>query len=254
MTVTQTRPPDTHQPSSEPAQHAVRIPPLENGDRLTRAEFRRRYEAMPHLKKAELVEGVVYVGSPVRIRAHARPHLVVAGWALAYIAATPGVDAADNGTAGIDADNEYQPDVSLRIDEDAGGQSHLVEDYVEGPPELVVEVAASSVSIDRHTKMHVYRRAGVKEYVLWQTLDRRVEWFALREGEYVPLEPDERGVIHSQVFPGLRLHVPALLENDLATVLAELQAGMASAEHEQFVKTLAERRLAAGAQPGAAGR
>ena len=40
--------------------------PLENGDRLTRAEFERRYAAMPRLKKAELIEGIVYVPSPVR--------------------------------------------------------------------------------------------------------------------------------------------------------------------------------------------
>lgn len=35
--------------------------PLENGDRLSRFEFEHRYQAMPELKKAELVEGVVYI-------------------------------------------------------------------------------------------------------------------------------------------------------------------------------------------------
>jgi len=235
MTLTHTR-----DPQAVPRLTAA-LPPLENGDRLTRAEFRRRYDAMPHLKKAELIEGVVYVGSPVRNDAHAEPHASMVGWLVSYKAATAGVAVADNGTAGVDADNEYQPDVTLRILEAAGGQSRIVADYVEGPPELVVEVAASSVSIDRHTKLHVYRRAGVREYVIWQVLNQRIEWFALRDGEYVPLQPDERGVVHSEVFPGLRLHVPALLAGNLATVLAELQAGIAGIEHGQFVKALAER-------------
>jgi Uma2 family endonuclease len=239
MTLTRTR--ELH----AQARPTAGIPLLENGDRLSRAEFRRRYEAMPHLKKAELIEGVVYLGSPVRNDAHAEPHASITTWIGTYGAATPGVAAADNGTVGVDADNDYQPDVMLRVMEQAGGQSRIVDDYVEGPPELVVEVAASSVSIDRHTKLHVYRRAGVLEYVIWQVLNRRVEWFALREGEYVPLQPDERGVVHSQVFPGLRLHVPALLDGDLATVLAELQAGIAGDEHRRFVERLAARRRAA---------
>ena len=50
------------------------IPPLENGDRLSLAEFERRYENMPSLKKAELIKGVVLMGSPVRFVQHGRPH------------------------------------------------------------------------------------------------------------------------------------------------------------------------------------
>ena len=225
------------------------IPALESGDRLTRAEFERRYEAMPWLKKAELIEGVVYVGSPVRMDVHAEPHSLVVTWLGVYRAATPGVRVADNATVRLDSDNEPQPDVLLMIDTAAGGHARLSEGgYVEGAPELVVEVAASSASIDRHDKLRVYRRNGVQEYLVWSVLDRRLEWLALREGEYVPREPDDRNVIHSQVFPGLRLAVPALFAGDLAAVLREQQAGLATAEHQQFAELLAARLRSAASQ------
>src|SRR5438094_3399178 len=106
---------------SAPVRPADAIPPLRDGERLTVEEFERRYEAMPELKKAELIEGVVYVGSPVNQRNHGRPHLMIGGWAVAYIAATPGVDGGDNATVVLDDDNEPQPDVLLRIVEECGG-------------------------------------------------------------------------------------------------------------------------------------
>ena len=229
-------------PREGPAGGPARSPWLESGDRLTRAEFERRYEAMPALKKAELVEGVVYVPSPVRAEAHGEPHSMVVTWLGVYRAATPGVRLADNATVRLDLDNEPQPEALLRIESAAGGRSRIDEDgYIQGPPELVVEVAASSASIDRHAKLHVYRRNGVGEYIVWQALDRRLEWFALREGVYDPLPADERGVIHSLVFPGLRLPLPALLDGDLAGVLAEQQAALGAAAHRRFVDSLAVR-------------
>jgi Uma2 family endonuclease len=230
----------THAEPETPAPHLL---PLENGDRLTRAEFERRYEGMPNLKKAELVEGVVYVGSPVRMDVHAQPHASLVGWLALYSAATPSVALGDNATVRLDLDNEYQPDALLRIDESAGGRSHIsTSGYVEGSPELVVEIAASSASIDRHAKLQVYRRSGVGEYLLWQTRDQRVDWFVLRDGEYVSLAPDAQGILRSAQFPGLTLAVPALLAGDLATVLATQQAALTTPEHQRFVETLATRR------------
>jgi Uma2 family endonuclease len=216
---------------------------LESGDRLTRAEFERRYDAMPELKKAELIEGVVYVGSPVRLKAHGAPHGLVVTWLGVFTAATPGVRFADNTTVRLDLDNEPQPDALLCIEPAAGGRARETEDdYLEGPPELVVEVAASSASLDRHAKLHVYRRNGVQEYLIWQVLDRRVEWFALEEGIYVPLTPDERGVIHSRVFPGLRLDMHAMEAGDLARVLAEQQTALGSDTHRAFIAHLVAAR------------
>jgi Uma2 family endonuclease len=147
--------------------------PLENGDRLTRQEFERRYEAILGLKKAELIEGVVYVPAALRYRRHGKPHGLIMTWLGVYEAATPGVESADNTTVRLDWENEPQPDALLRIDEACGGQSWISEDdYVEGAPELIVEIAASSASYDLHDKLRVYRRNGVLEYLVWQAAEQ----------------------------------------------------------------------------------
>lgn len=215
------------------------LPPLESGDRLTRAEFERRYEAMPNLKKAELIEGVVYVGSPVRVSQHGHPHAMLVGWLVAYQAATPGTQVGDNSTVRLDVDNEPQPDAFLRLLPEYGGQSRTDEEgYVEGAPELIAEVAASSASIDLHAKMHVYRRNGVREYIVWRVLDEELDWFVWREGRYEHLELDPAGIYQSEVFPGLWLDVAALLRSDLRKVLQVLQQGLASEEHRAFLTKL----------------
>ncbi len=215
------------------------IPPLEAGDRLSRAEFERRYKAMPHLKRAELIEGVVYVPSPVRLMRHGAPHFDIVGWLAIYKAATPGVIGADNTSTRLDLDNEPQPDAVLLIDPAYGGQARISpDDYVEGAPELVAEVASSSVSYDLTDKLKVYRRNGVREYIVWRVLDRQIDWFVLREGEFVRLSPDEGGLYRSEVFPGLWLEPTALVGGDTMTVFAALQRGLASAEHSVFVARL----------------
>ena len=227
-------------PGRPPA--ATGVPALENGDRLTRYEFERRYSARPDLKKAQLIEGVVYMPSPVSM-AHAEPHATVQTVLLVYAASTPGVRGADNATVRLDLDNEPQPDVVLLIESDAGGRCRVSDDnYLEGAPELVVEVAASSVSIDLHDKLRAYRRNGVLEYVVWRTQEGRIDWFELEEGEYRPLPADAAGVVRSRVFPGLRLAAHALLKGDLAGALAEVQKGVATAEHKAFVARLAKKR------------
>jgi Uma2 family endonuclease len=225
------------------ATEATTILPLESGDRLTRSEFERRYQTMPCLKKAELIEGVVYVPSPVRYTSHAKPHGFVVAWISVYVAATPGVDFGDNATVRLDMDNEPQPDVLLRMDEQLGGQSRVSpDDYVEGGPELVVEVAASSASYDLHDKLSVYRRNQVQEYLVWRVYEQQFDWWRLREGAYVPLPADAAGVVRSEVFPGLWLAVPALLDGNLAEVLGVLQTGLATSEHLAFVKQLQSLR------------
>ena len=217
------------------------IPPLESGDRLTRDEFERRYNAMPQLKKAELIEGVIYVPSPVRSRSHGQPHAAIIGWLFTYEVATPSVNLNDNTTVRLDLDNEPQPDALLRIEEATGGQSRLSEDdYVEGAPELIVEVAASSAALDLHDKKRAYRRNGVQEYIVWRVLDRKVDWFCLQGSDYIDLLPDADSVIQSQVFPGLWLNVDALLAGNMTQVLTVLQAGLHSPEHQEFVQQLSK--------------
>lgn len=194
---------------------------LESGDHLTRAEFHQRYLDRPDIKRAELVEGVVYVSSPVRARNHGRPHALIMVWLGTYVHRNPGPDLLDNTTVLLDDQNEVQPDACLWR-EAPGGPSLTEDDYLQGAPQLVVEIAASSASYDLYEKKEACRRNGVREYVVWRTLDRRIDWFRLRDGAYTPVEPDERGRIESTTFPGLRLDVPKLLAGDLAAVLAAL--------------------------------
>jgi replicative DNA helicase len=216
------------------------VPPLENGDRITRPEFERRYDAMPGVRKAELIEGVVFMPSPLRIRCHGRPCRHLSGWLGNYEAATPGVEGGANSTVRLDLDNEPQPDGVLYIDPARGGQARIsVDDYLEGAPELVAEISASRASYDLNTKLTIYRRNGVQEYLVWRVLDGEVDWFRLRQGDYERLVPDAAGWLRSEVFPGLWLDVAALLAGDLARVLAVVQQGTASPEHSAFVARLA---------------
>jgi len=206
------------------------IPPLEQGDRLSRQEFHRRYEAMTNVKKAELIEGVVNMPSPAKLKKHGKPQIAMAGWLVNYAAQHPKTEAADNATVMLDFDNEYQPDLLLRILPEHGGQSRTTaEDYVEGAPELAVEIASSSAGYDLHAKKNAYRRNGVREYLVWITQENRIVWWKLVEGEFVEIEPDAEGLLKSSVFPGLWLDAAAMLEGDLAKVLSRLQDGMRSA-------------------------
>ena len=180
--------------------------------------------------------------TPVRSEDHGDPHFDLIGWLALYRSATPGVVGSDNSTVRLDFDNEHQPDALLRIDRDRGGQARVDEDgYLEGAPELAVEVAASSASYDLHEKLNAYRRNGVREYIVWRVVDRTIDWFMLRGGEYVRQEPDASGLCRSEVFPGLWLDPAALVRQDLAAVLQRLQEGLASQEHVEFVARLQNR-------------
>jgi Uma2 family endonuclease len=225
-----------------PSPASDRIPELCAGDRLTRAEFERRYAAMPHIKKAELIEGVVYMPPPVSQADHAGPHFDLIGWLALYRAATPGLEGGDNASLRLDLDNEPQPDAFLRIRPELGGQSRDSGKYVAGAPELIAEVAASSASYDLHDKLRAYRRNGVREYVVWRVWDRAVDWFVLRDDRYERLPLTDAGHYQSVVFPGLWLDPAALIRGDLAQVMAVLQQGLASVEHAAFVSRLEQMR------------
>ncbi|MBD2570781.1 Uma2 family endonuclease [Anabaena lutea] len=219
---------------------ASTIPPLTNGDKLTRYEFERRYNAIPKPKKAELIEGIVYImPAALRFRSHGQPHARILTWLGNYEVLTPGVALGVEPTVRLDLDNEPQPDAILIIIPEAGGQTRLSEDdYIEGAPELVVEIAASSAAIDLHGKKQAYRRNGVKEYIVWQVLDQKLTWFSLEQGEYLELAPDQDGILKSRVFPGLWLAVNELLTGNMQGVLNVLQAGLQSVEHRDFIHKL----------------
>jgi Uma2 family endonuclease len=221
-----------------------RIPPLEAGDHLDQATFHERYKAMPSAFRAELIEGIVIVPSPLA-QGHGLYHALVMGWLVNYWLATPGTLAWDNVTTILGDKSEPQPDGTLVIEPAAGGQTGVSEDgYTTGAPELIVEVASSSASIDLHAKRRDYERAGVLEYVVVVLRQRLVRWFVLQAGVYEDMAADTDGIFRSKVFPGLWLHADALLRLDGAQVMEVLQQGLAVPEHVAFVQQLQVRRTA----------
>ena len=215
------------------------LPPLQTGDHLTRAEFERRYAAYPDIKKAELIEGVVYMPSPLGLP-HGTVHADIMGWLGVYRANTPGVHLTDNTTVRLDLENEFQPDAVLYIAPNRGGQVEIEDNYLSGAPELVVEVAVSSAAYDLHEKLRVYRRNGVREYLVLLAHEQETRWFQLVEGEYQQLTPGEDSLLRSQVFPGLHFHPELFWADNLAGLHQVLQAGLATPEHEAFVARLQE--------------
>lgn len=215
------------------------IPPLVDGERLSRAEFERRYHAMPNLKKAELIDGVVYMPSPVRMMNHGSPHLNLVTFLGVYQANTPGVCGGDNATVRMDPDSAPQPDATMIIKPSYGGRVRISsDDYIEGGPELLTEVSASSADNDLTTKLRLYRRNAVLEYLVWRVEEKAIDWFKLQQGQYERLPLSADGIYRSEVFPGLWLDVAKMIAFDLAGVLQVLQQGIASSEHADFVERL----------------
>jgi Uma2 family endonuclease len=223
------------------------VPPLQHGDRLSRAEFERRYEAMPEVRKAELIEGVVHMPSPVRLEHHGSPAVDITSWLGVYRGLTPGVVAGHNTSVRLEPESMPQPEMLLLIDPALGGRARISsDDYVEGSPELLAEVSASTKSIDLVEKFQLYRENKIQEYIVWRVDDRAIDWFVLRGVQHDRLLPGQDGIIRSEVFPGLWLDPEAMIRGDFARVLQVLQQGIASPEHAAFVARLRQ----AGAQPG----
>jgi Uma2 family endonuclease len=217
------------------------LPPLENGDRLDQKTFHARYEAMPEDCRAELVGGIVYMPSPQKVP-HSKAQQLVVRWLDEYAEATPGTEALSNNTQILGPDSEPEPDACLFIAPEYGGQVYVDEgDYLNGPPELIVEVSSSTESIDLHRKKDDYQKAGVREYVVLALRTRRVFWFAHQRGKYKDVPPPADGIFRSRAFPGLWLDVEALLRAERRRVLAALRQGLAAPEHAAFVAKLAKR-------------
>ncbi len=209
------------------------VPALHSGDCLPRKEFHRRYAGYPDDVRFELIGGVVFMASPVR-RLHGMYHVELSALLKIYVAETPGTEAADNATVILDDENEPQPDLYLRLRAEFGGQSTTTEDdYVLGAPELVVEIAHSTVAIDLHAKKEMYQRAGVKEYLVLCIEEHELALFDL--GHDAIVEPNQDGILCSIVFPGLWLNSTAILAQDTPRSMDILRQSIASDEHGRFV-------------------
>ena len=224
-------------------QEAASTPPdglqLHNGDRMNREEFHRIYEESSEHFRAELIGGTVYVASPLRIR-HGSNHLPLGSVFFAYESSTLGTECGDNTTILLGDEGEPQPDLYLRVLPEYGGQSGTtVNDYVDGAPELIAEIAHSSRSIDLHAKRDDYTRYGVREYLVLCLRERQLRWFDLAANR--ELQADADGVFQIRVFPGLWINGEALLARDFRRLTATLEQGLATPDHAEFVANLAAR-------------
>lgn len=194
--------------------------PLREGDRLSREEFLRRWELLPDLKHAELIDGVVYLASPVSAK-HQLSNLDFGAWLRFYAAHTPGCVAGADGTwlMGRDAP---QPDLAMTRSPKLEGE------LMSGAPELAIEITASSQRKDLGPKAEIYRRAGVREYITVLVHQQKLIWRELSGGAWREIEPDADGIHRSRVFPGLWLDAEAMWRGDFKAVLATLQRGLDS--------------------------
>ena len=210
--------------------------PLHNGDRLSQPEFHRRYEAYPEDVNFELVGGIVFMASPLR-RKHSQYDDEIGYLFGAYRRATQGLEVIHGASAILGAESEPQPDLGLLILEEYGGQTSVNnEDYIVGAPELLAEIAYSTVSLAMHLKKADYKRAGVQEYIVVCVEEQELHWFDFKSGGIIL--PDSKGISRSRVFPGLWIDGRALLARESSRVLKALKQGLASREHAAFVRRL----------------
>lgn len=218
------------------------LPPrLRDGDRLTRDEFLCRWERMPDLKRAELIDGIVYMPSPVS-DVHGVFHIRLSYWLGSYIAATPGCAAGSAATWLMSEDSAPQPDLALRIEPEFGGQSRIEGDYPAGAPELIVEISHTTGAKDMGAKLRLYERSDVLEYLTVRPRQQQVVWRELIGARYREIAPDENGCLRSRIFPGLWLDTAALWAGDLPALAATVQQGIATPEHAEFVEGLARSK------------
>jgi Uma2 family endonuclease len=216
------------------------IPEIHNGDRMSQPEFHRLYEQMPEDFRAELIGGIVHVPSPLR-RPHSSAHGYLGALLVAYEGHTPGVEAGNNATIILGEEGEPQPDLYLRILTECGGQSEVTaDDYVQGAPEFLAEIAHSSQAVDLNAKKGDYARYGVLEYLVLSLKERRLHWFDLRAGKERKAGRD--GIYRIHTFPGLWIDGPALLGKDYQKMMTTLDQGLATPEHAAFAMRLAQTR------------
>ncbi len=217
------------------------LPPLENGDRLDQKTFHERYEAMPKHVRAELIEGIVYMSSPMK-RPHGRITTPVIRWLAEYEEATPGTEVLVGVTNILGPESEPEPDGCLIILPECGGQTwEDKKGYLNGAPEFIGEIGYATESIDLHGKKLDYEKAGVREYLVVALRLNKVFWFVRRRGKFRDLAPGPDGIFRSEIFPGLWLDAAALLRRDRERLLAVLRQGLASTEHAAFGAKLAAK-------------
>ena len=244
---------------------AEAVAELHTGACLTQPVFHALYERTPPGFTAELVEGVVFVASPLS-RRHGVPHFKFGGMLSIYDDHTPGIEGGDNVSVVLTGTGESQPDLYLRVRRDHGGRSRTFSvedgvrtesdddgDYLTTGPEFVLEVAKSSRTLDLNGKRRDYRVGGVLEYVVADVNRRETHWFDFSSGSDAPVPIPADGIVRCRSMPGLWLNGPALFDRRGKAAHDTLLTGLATPEHAAFVQKLAAAKAACDAAAGGGG-
>ena len=173
----------------------------------------------------------VDMAAALRFKIRSKPYSQLNCWLLVYHVLMPGTELGDTPSDRLDSNNEPQSDLVLIWDADRGGQTRIsIDDYIEGAPEFIAEISASTVSIDLGSKKTAYERNGVKEYLVWRVLDQEIDWFWLENDRYSLLQPDDDGITRSRIFPGLWLDRSALIRGEMNRVLDVVRQGVAETQ------------------------
>ena len=220
---------------ADPNRNRDRLPRIiYNGDHMTRRQFHLMYCDMPDGYRAELIGGVVFEPSPVS-SVHSEFHLDLGYILRRYSRYTPGVRGGDNGTVILSDEDEVQPDLYLRFE--SGGNSKKDKGkFIVGAPELVAEVAYSNCAIDLHLKKQRYAMHGAIEYLVVCLNPEKLYWFNLKASTMI--KADSKGIIRSQVFPGLWIHEKAFFNQDDDLQEAVLERGLNSLAHRKLLEQL----------------
>jgi len=213
---------------------------LENGDRRSQADFRHLRLSCHDGEDFELIWGEVFRTTPCVAR---DPDVLplLAGVFRPYRDATRGIALERHPTTILGVDTEVRPVLLLLYSSAAGGSSRYDEEgNVTGPPEMVVEVANSTRSLEMHAKLWAYRESGVREYLVLCVEEREIHWSHFPSKR--ELKPDKAGVWKSRVFPGLWVDGPALFDEDAAKLVETVRLGLASPQHAAFVRRLEARK------------
>ncbi len=212
---------------------------LENGDHMTQAEFHEFYKSYPKHVKFELIGGIVYRAAPVPWYHNTYRSAVNFVLGL-YLAGTPGIELGANATIILGEQSEPQPNLALRLLPEYGGRSKLNdEQYLEGAPELLAEIAYSDRVLELHEKKQDYQQAGALEYVVLDIENQELYWFDFRSNAVIA---PRQGVYRSRAFPGLWIDAPALLALDSTRLVTVVRQGLAHRSHTVFVKRLEAAR------------
>jgi Uma2 family endonuclease len=220
----------------KPAIKQPHLPPLRPGDRLSQAEFHRRYEGYPEDVKFELIAGVVHMASPARTP-HGSHGPLLSFILTTYAFATQGTQVLADVTTILGEQSELQPDLCLRILTDYGGQTHEdAEQYLHDGPELVAQISHSTLTLDLGVRRADCQQAGVAEYIVVDIPNQQLHWFDLQSDRLI--NPTQGGIARSRVFPGLWIDPVALFAGDGQRITEAIQQGIASAAHARFVQRL----------------